>query len=150
MALLNDQDTAFLRKRFAEEVVSDVRLVFFAPSAGGLALPGEEWEMTEYTRKILKEVEGLSDRVVLEEHSLATEEELAAQYGISRSPATAIVGSQDYGVRYYGMPAGYEFVTLIDLVIDVSKGRAPVSDATREALAALPGDAHLQVFVTPT
>jgi alkyl hydroperoxide reductase subunit AhpF len=150
MALLNDQDTVFLRKRFAEEIVSDVRLVFFAPSAGSLALPGEDWEMAEYTRKILKEVKGLSDRVILEEHSLATEGDLAAQYGISRSPATAIVGSQDYGVRYYGMPAGYEFVTLIDLVIDVSKGRAPLSDATREALAALPGDAHLQVFVTPT
>jgi len=150
MALLNDQDTAFLRKRFAEEMVGDVRLVFFAPSAGGLALPGEDWEMAEYTRKILKEVQGLSDRVTLEEHSLASEGELAAQYGITRTPATAIVGAQDHGVRYYGMPAGYEFVTLIDLVLDVSRGRAPVSDATLEALAALPGDAHLQVFVTPT
>jgi hypothetical protein len=88
--------------------------------------------------------------VILEERSLASERELAARYGISRSPATAILGSQDYGVRYYGMPAGYEFVTLIDLVIDVSKGRAPVSDATREALSGLLADAHLQVFVTPT
>ncbi len=150
MALLNDQDATFLQKRFAEEMVGDVRLVFFAPSAGGLALPGDDWEMAEYTRKILKEVEGLSDRVTLEEHSLATEGDLAAQYGITRTPATAIVGTQDYGIRYYGMPAGYEFVTLIDLVIDVSKGRAPVSEATLESLAALTSDAHLQVFVTPT
>jgi len=84
MVLLNDQDAAFLQKRFAEKMVSDVRLVFFAPSVGGLALPGDDWEMAEYTRKILKEVEGLSDRVTLEEHSLATEGELAAQYGITR------------------------------------------------------------------
>jgi alkyl hydroperoxide reductase subunit AhpF len=139
-----------LRKRFGEEMVNDVRLVFFAPSTGGLALPGEDWEMAEYTRAILQEVKSLSDRVILEERSLASERELAARYGISRSPATAILGSQDYGVRYYGMPAGYEFVTLIDLVIDVSKGRAPVSDATREALSGLLADAHLQVFVTPT
>jgi alkyl hydroperoxide reductase subunit AhpF len=150
MALLNDQDATFLRKRFGEEMVNDVRLVFFAPSTGGLALPGEDWEMAEYTRAILQEVKSLSDRVILEERSLASERELAARYGISRSPATAILGSQDYGVRYYGMPAGYEFVTLIDLVIDVSKGRAPVSDATREALSGLLADAHLQVFVTPT
>ncbi len=150
MALLNDQDTAFLRKRFTEEMARDVRLVFFAPSAGGLALPGEDWEMAEYTRRILEEVQGLSDRVTLEEHSLASEGDLAARYGITRTPAIAIVGTEDYGVRYYGMPAGYEFVTLIDLVLDVSKGGAPVSDATLEALAALPGEAHLQVFVTPT
>ena len=150
MPLLNDQDTAFLRKRFAEDMVDDVRLVFFAPSVGGLALPGEDYEMVEYTRQILKEIAGLSDRVLLEEHSLVSEAGLAAQYGIARTPATAVVGAQDYGVRFYGMPGGYEFVTLIDVILDVSKGRAPISAQTASALAALPGDAHLQVFVTPT
>jgi alkyl hydroperoxide reductase subunit AhpF len=150
MPLLNDQDAAFLRKRFAEEMVNDVRLVFFAPSVGGLALPGEDYEMVEYTRQILKEVAGLSTQIMLEEHSLVSEPELAAQYGITRTPATAVIGMQDFGVRFYGMPGGYEFVTLIDVVLDVSKGRAPVSPETVEALAALTGDAHLQVFVTPT
>jgi alkyl hydroperoxide reductase subunit AhpF len=150
MALLNDQDTAFLRKRFAEDMVNDVRLVFFAPTLGGLALPGEDYEMVEYTRQILKEVAGLSNRITLEEHSLVSEPEKAAEYGILRTPATAIVGAQDYGVRFYGMPGGYEFVTLVDVILDVSKGRAPVSPQTAETLAALPGDAHLQVFVTPT
>jgi hypothetical protein len=48
------------------------------------------------------------------------------------------------------MPAGYEFVTLIDVIIDVSKGRSPLSEQTRQSLAALSSDAHLQVFVTPT
>jgi alkyl hydroperoxide reductase subunit AhpF len=106
--------------------------------------------MVEYTRQILKDVAGLSKRIALEEHSLVSEPDLAAQYGVTRTPATAVVGAQDFGVRFYGMPAGYEFVTLIDVILDVSKGRAPVSDETQAALAALPGDAHLQVFVTPT
>jgi alkyl hydroperoxide reductase subunit AhpF len=150
MPMLNDQDAAFLRARFAEDMVNDVRLVFFAPSIGGLSLPGEDYEMVEYTRQILKEVSGLSTRITLEEHSLASEPDLAAQYGIARTPATAVVGTQDFGVRFYGMPGGYEFVTLIDVVLDVSKGRAPISPQTAETLAALPGDAHLQVFVTPT
>ncbi|MDR7551069.1 MAG: glutaredoxin, partial [Armatimonadota bacterium] len=117
---------------------------------GGLALPGQVWEMAEYTRRILQEVAALSDRIALEEHSLVGEPELAAQYGIGRTPATAVVGAQDFGVRYFGMPAGYEFVTLVDLILDVSRGRASVSAQTMETLAALPGEAHLQVFVTPT
>jgi alkyl hydroperoxide reductase subunit AhpF len=150
MAMLNDQDAAFLRRRFAEEMEHDVRLVFFAPSLGGLALPGEDWEMAEYTRQILKEVAGLSERVTLEEHSLSSESDLAREYGITRSPATAIVGAEDYGIRYYGMPAGYEFATLVDLVIDVARGRAPISAESAQALDALPADTHLQVFVTPT
>jgi alkyl hydroperoxide reductase subunit AhpF len=150
MALLNDQDAEFLRSRFRQELQHDIRLVFFAPSAGGLALPGQDWEMAEHTRRILKEVAGLSDRITLEEHSLAGEPELAAQYAITRTPAIAVVGAQDFGVRYYGMPAGYEFVTLIEVILDVAKGRPPLSLQTQEALAALPGPAHLQVFVTPT
>jgi alkyl hydroperoxide reductase subunit AhpF len=150
MPLLNDQDAAFLKKRFAEEMTDDVRLVFFAPSLGGLALPGEDHEIVEYTRAILKEVAGLSERIHLEEHSLIGEPEVAAQFGIARTPATAIVGAQDFGIRFYGMPAGYEFVTLVDVILDASKGRAPVSAQTVQALAELAGDVHLQVFVTPT
>ncbi|HET8680130.1 MAG TPA: hypothetical protein VFM39_08400 [bacterium] len=150
MAFLNEQDAAHVRKRLTEEMVDDVRLVLFAPSAGGLALPGQDWEMAEYTRQILKELAGLSDRITLEEHSAATEEDLAAQYRVARTPMTAVIGAQDYGVRYYGMPGGYEFVTLLELVLDVSKGKTPLSAATLEALESLPADAHLQVFVTPT
>ncbi len=150
MPLLTDQDAAFVRKRLADELVGDVRLVFFAPSLGGLAVPGADWEMAEYTRRILQEFARLSDRVHLEEHSLAGEPDLARRYGVARAPATLIIGAEDYGVRFYGAPAGYEFVTLLELVLDVSKGRAPISDETRAVLARLPVDVHLQVFVTPT
>ena len=150
MAFLTDQDAEFVRRRLAQEMVADVRLVFFAPSAAGLALPGEDFEMVEYTRQILKELAGLSDRLTLEEHSIISEPDLARQMKIDRVPATAVIGAEDHGVRYYGMPGGYEFVTLLELVLDVSKNTPPLTPATLEALAALPGDVHLQVFVTPT
>jgi alkyl hydroperoxide reductase subunit AhpF len=150
MAFLNEQDAGFVRKRLAAEMVHDVRLVFFAPSTGGLALPGEDWEMAEYTRQILTELSALSDRLALEEHSMVSEPDLARQYRVDRAPAIAVVGAEDYGVRYFGMPAGYEFVTLLELILDVSKGSTPLAPATLEALANLPGDVHLQVFVTPT
>jgi len=150
MAFLNDQDTQFVGRRLAQEMVADVRLVFFAPTAGGLALPGEDTEMVEYTRQILKELAGLSDKVTFEEHSMISEPDLARQMGIDRIPATAVIGTEDHGVRYYGMPGGYEFVTLLELILDVSKKAPPLSPATLETLAALPSDVHLQVFVTPT
>jgi alkyl hydroperoxide reductase subunit AhpF len=53
-------------------------------------------------------------------------------------------------VRFFGLPAGYEFAALLDDIVDVSRGRTQLSAATREAVAALPGPLHLQVFVTPT
>ncbi|HXF82675.1 MAG TPA: hypothetical protein VNN19_07985 [bacterium] len=150
MAFLNDQDAAFVRRRFEQELVSDVTLEFFAPSLGGLALPGQDAEMAEYARQILSEVAALSPKIHLNVHSLATEPEVAQRFGIARTPATAIVGAQDYGVRFYGLPAGYEFATLLELIIDVSKGAPPLSDRSKEILGQLADEAHIQVFVTPT
>ena len=53
-------------------------------------------------------------------------------------------------VRFFGLPSGYEFTTLIEDLVDLSKGSTRLSDATRQAVAELPAPVHLQVFVTPT
>lgn len=150
MAFLNEQDAAFIRKRFEEELASDVTLEFFAPSLGGLALPGQDAEMAEYARQILTEVAALSPRITLNVHSLASEPETAARFGVARTPALAILGAADYGVRFYGMPGGYEFATLLELILDVSKAEPPLSAGTKTMLGRLKDQAHIQVFVTPT
>lgn len=151
MAFLNDQDAAFVRKRFADELASDVILEFFTPSVGGLTLPGhQDAEIAEYARQILAEVAALSPRITLNVHSMASEPDAGTRFGITRTPATAIIGAQDHGVRFYGMPAGYEFATLLELILDVSKGQPPLSDATKDVLGRLKDEVHIQVFVTPT
>ncbi len=150
MPFLNAQDAETIRRRFAADLEADVRLLLFLPVTGGLALPGEDWQMAEYTRQILTEVADLSDKVRMEELGVLSHPEEAERYGVRDVPAIVFLGKEDYGVRYLGLPAGYEFVTLLEVIIAVSRGRGDVSDVTREVLAALPGPAHLRVFVTPT
>ena len=53
-------------------------------------------------------------------------------------------------MRFFGLPSGYEFATLLEDLVDVSRRRTRLSEATREALERLPEPLHLQVFVTPT
>jgi hypothetical protein len=53
-------------------------------------------------------------------------------------------------VRFFGLPSGYEFMTLIEDVVDVSRASTRLSAATLQAVADLPAPVHLQVFVTPT
>lgn len=150
MAFLNDQDAAFVRARFDKDLEHDVTVEFFAPSAGGLALPGQDWELAEYTRQILSEVAGLSPKIRMNVHSTVAEPEVAKSLGIVRTPATVIIGAQDYGIRFYGMPAGYEFATLLELIVAASRGRAPISESSQHVLTRLQDDVHIQVFVTPT
>jgi len=150
MPFLTDQDVALVRKRFEKELDDPVTLEFFTPSTGGLVIPGQDSEMAEYTRQILVEVAALSPRITLNVHSLATEPESARAFGVTRTPATAVIGAQDFGIRYFGIPGGYEFSTLLDLIIAVSQAQPPIAVESHEILSRLKTDAHIQVFVTPT
>jgi len=53
-------------------------------------------------------------------------------------------------IRFFGIPAGYEFTSLLDAILSVSKGDTILSQQAKEELKALQKEIHLQVFVTPT
>jgi alkyl hydroperoxide reductase subunit AhpF len=74
----------------------------------------------------------------------------ADSLGVSRIPAFVLQGCTKGSVCYFGIPAGYEFSTMIEDIIDVSKGTTNLSDKTREAMATVDQNQHIQVFVTPT
>ncbi len=54
------------------------------------------------------------------------------------------------GIRFYGIPSGYEFGNLVDAIQRVGEGDSGLDEETRERLATLSDPVHLQVFVTPT
>ncbi len=150
MPFLTEQDAAFVRDRLARELVSPVTLEFYAPTHSGLALPTDDGQIAEYVRQILGEVASLSPLVSVVPVSTLAEPERARERGIARTPAIAVLGGRDYGLRFYGMPAGYEFATLLEMMVAASRGQGELSARTRQALGQLPADAHIQVFVTPT
>lgn len=146
--LISEKDRAVIREMF-EELENPVRLVVF--TQGSLKLPGQpDCMYCEQTVKLTQELAELSDKVSVEVVNFHTEKEKVEEYQIARIPAIAVVGTKDYGVRYYGIPAGYEFSTLLEDIIDVSKGKTDLSEETLEQLARIDTPVHIQVFVTPT
>lgn len=69
---------------------------------------------------------------------------------MDKVPAIVVMDERDYGIRFYGIPAGYEFGFLINAVISVSKGESLLSEASKAKLEGLSKPVHVQVFVTPT
>ena len=61
-----------------------------------------------------------------------------------------MVGARDYGVRYFGIPAGYEFMALLDSIKTVSAGQVGLMPETMTFLEGLKDPLHIQVYVTPT
>jgi hypothetical protein len=75
---------------------------------------------------------------------------MAEALGIDKLPAVAIVGAKDYGIRLYGIPAGYEFGSLIEDIRLVSEGESGLSPETRKMVSKLTKPVRIQVFITPT
>ena len=145
MALLKEEDRQHLIEEF-EALKNPVKLLMFTQEL--------ECEYCRETRMIAEEVAELSDSISLEIYNFVTDEEVAEQYGIDKIPAIAVLRDDDkpvdYGIRYYGIPSGYEFSSIIEDVMMVSQGESGLSEATKTQVAELTEPLHLQVFVTPT
>ena len=71
--------------------------------------------------------------------------------GYERYPAVGVLPEgRDAGVRYYGLPYGYELGSLIGAVLEAGRAESSLSPETLERLAALDRDVAIDVFVTPT
>jgi thiol-disulfide isomerase/thioredoxin len=141
MAILSPSDAARVREMLAD-LPGQVRLVYFTQTLN--------CETCEPTKQILGELAELSGQITVEEHNFLLEQDLAAGYGIDRVPAIAVVGAQDYGIRFLGIPSGYEFMSLLDAIQIVSAGDSGLNEASRAMLAGVESPLALQVFVTPT
>jgi glutaredoxin-like protein len=154
MEMLNKEVREASQKKFDAELVSPVSLIFFTQEPSRLVVPdhlkGQECLFCKETRQLLEEVSRLSGKIELTIYDFIGDQDKAAEYGIDKIPALIIRNGLDYGIRFFGIPSGYEFMSLIEAIIDVSKGQTGLSPETREALRSLQKDVRIQVFVTPT
>jgi len=155
MALIEIKDAEYLKQYFSEQLEHPVTIHFFTQGARRIQVPGrrvqeQECQFCRETGELVGELAALSDKIAVEVHDFVVDQEAVQEFGIDKIPAIAIAGARDYGVRFYGIPSGYEFTSLIEDIVAVSKGDSHLTQASREALADLKGPVHIQVFVTPT
>lgn len=142
MPLLNEDVKQQVRDQLAD-LERPVRLVMFTQEF--------ECQYCAETRQLVEEVAESSDQLEAEIYDFVEDQELAEELEIDKIPAVAVLGEEDdYGIRFYGIPSGYEFTSLLEAVRLVASGDADLTDETRSFLAERSEPIHLQVFVTPT
>ena len=151
--ILSEEDRAEVKKMLDEALTGDVTVDLYTKKSS-LVLPGES-ETAEKTgpiaEQLITEVASLSSKIKLAVHDAAVDPEPARAAGVEGiDPAFVFRGPSVKGtLRYLGLPAGYEFRTLIDTLVAVSRGESGLSAPARTALATVAKPVHLQVFVTP-
>jgi len=141
MGFLSGQDEQAVKKQF-EQIGGPVKLTVFASELGP--------ETNAQTVALVREVAALSDKLSVTVLNPHIDREQAQGYRVDVTPAVVVEGAKDYGIRFLGLPAGYEFSNLIDSIVAVSTGEAGLSADTKTALAELTDDVTIKVFTTPT
>lgn len=139
--MIDEEARADLNKLF-EGLVSQVKLVFFTQKN---ACPS-----CVQQRELLEEVKALSEKIELKVYDFVLNGDEVAGYRVDKIPATVVVGKSNYGIRFYGLTAGYEFTTLLDAIMMVSSGRSGLSPQLETLVEDIKERVHIQVFTTLT
>ncbi|NPV14771.1 glutaredoxin [candidate division WOR-3 bacterium] len=133
-------------KRQLEPVLKNlpnpVRLVVFTQEM--------ECQFCRENRQLAEEIAALSDKVKLEVYNFLLDKEKVEEFKVERVPALVVAGEKDYGIRFYGVPAGYEFTSLVNAIQLVGKRESGLKPETRERLSQITQPVKIDVFVTLT
>ena len=145
--ILNLDLTTQIKGLFEAEIKNPVELIYFYSP--------DNCEMCEEMGQLLDEIIALSDKLHLTKNIFDENLPIAEKFNVNLAPGLVVAGSDDgqltdYGIRFAGVPAGYEFGSLIQAIIMVSRRDSGLKPAIRERLKEIHQPVHLQVFVTPT
>jgi glutaredoxin-like protein len=145
MSLFNEQDVTAIREHLAASLQRPVQLALF--------ISDQNCEYCDLTRELLEALSALHDNLSLAVCDLQGDAERAAALGVDKAPGIVVLGGaegHDYGIRFYGIPSGHEFASLLEAIRMVGSDTLELQPATRQFLEGLAAPLHLQVFVTPS
>jgi alkyl hydroperoxide reductase subunit AhpF len=143
MALLSEQDRQAVQGHLAG-LQHQVTLLFFTQTIGGP-------ETALIAKQILTELAGLSGKIALEEVNFVLDRDRAATYAVDKIPAVVVLrNGEDTRIRFFGAPAGYEFMSLVEAIILAGGDDSGLTEESKTLIAGVKDPVDLQVFVTPT
>ena len=103
------------------------------------------------TLDLAEQVANQSEKVRLEHCECDIESEKANKWRIERHPAIAVEGKGKGMIRFFGIPSGYEFGSLIEsIIMSGTDGVLDLDPELVQEIEEIDQPVHLQVFVTPT
>ena len=143
MGFIKDEDAKVIREELLR-MKDPIKILFFT----------QEFECMycREAKELLTDFAGLSDKLTLEVYDFVKDKEVADKYGIDKIPAIVVLGPEDvdYGIRFFGIPSGYEFTTLLEAVVWASRKDSGLDPGSRTLLKEVDVPLHIMVFVTLT
>jgi glutaredoxin-like protein len=143
MAIFNDEIKTQLIDMLGE-IPKYVHIAFFGSD--------QNCRSCKDTEQFIAEFADLHEKINMLTYDIEADRALATELGVDKVPSMVILDENrnDYGMRFYGIPAGYEIHSLISAVRELGGNSADLPVEIEERIAKLDKDVHIRVFVTPT
>jgi len=142
--MIREEDKITIRKIFQDKLKNKVKIIFFTQNLN--------CDYCYDTERILDEISELSDKIEVKKYNLISDSEIAKEWNVDKTPAIIITDEEENlkGIRYFGIPSGYEFSSLIEDIIMVSNKESGLPERIKQKLSEIKDKTHIMVFVTPT
>jgi glutaredoxin-like protein len=142
VGLIPEERKQHVQAELNEKLINKVKVIVFTQE--------NECAMCKETRELVEEIGRLSNKIEVAIYDLVRDKEKATLYRVNKVPAIVFLGEKEYGIRYYGLPFGYEFQTFLDDLLNVSSRNSGLLEETKARLKTIDKPVHIQVFVTLT
>ncbi|MCL4329429.1 MAG: thioredoxin family protein [Candidatus Thermoplasmatota archaeon] len=145
MGMIREEDVKYLEQEFSKHLKDNVDLVVFTSSSG-------ECKYCKETVELATEVAAINNKIELKVYDFDKDKDAVEKYQVSKYPATivSLSGDQNGRIKYYGIPSGYEFGSLIEDLKVVSNGDSGISSKAMEIISKVDKPVKIKVYVTPT
>jgi glutaredoxin-like protein len=139
-ALIGKEDKAEIDRLFRSQLQGEVRVTLFTSKRGSL--------YCTQTKQLLEEIAARSDKIDLRVVDRDEERVMAEQMRVDLAPTTVIACANGTSLYYVGMPAGRQLRSLVEDLVDASRGRAEMDEETRAIIRRVNAETVIRVFVT--
>ncbi len=137
--MILDEGTKEQVKQILSKMTEDVNIVY---------VNNENAPLSSQIKELLTELTELNEHLKLKEYKKDDKE--AKVLGLEDSPAVVLMNKNIKGrIVYYGIPSGYEFANLLDVLVRASNNDPGLTPKSKEFLDSLTEPIKLNVFVTP-
>ncbi|OQX50837.1 MAG: hypothetical protein B5M53_11720 [Candidatus Cloacimonas sp. 4484_209] len=141
IGLISKEDAKYLQEQFSG-FKNSVNIYYFNSEKTNA-------DFCKLTNSILEELTALSPKINLKSFDFENAQDTVKEYNIMKPPALSIQQGSDLGIRYYGIPSGYEFSTIINTITMIGMGNTDIQDIVREKTKLINKKTNIMVFVTP-
>jgi len=147
LKIINGELVDQIKDLFESRLENPVELLYF--------ISPDDCDTCAEAEQLLDEIASLSSKIHITKYDIIQNLAVAQKFNVQLTPGLVIAGGGkkapvDYGIRFAGIPSGYEFGSLIQAIVLVSGRDSRLKPGTRRQIKELAKPVHLQVFVTPT